>query len=40
MDAVDPFRGMQGVAGGIITAIVFAIIGDIFPPAERGKWQG
>ncbi len=34
------FRGLQGVAGGIITANTFAIIGDLFPPAERGKWQG
>lgn len=34
------FRGLQGVAGGILTANAFAIIGDIFPPAERGKWQG
>ncbi|MGH2548460.1 MAG: MFS transporter, partial [Thermomicrobiales bacterium] len=29
------FRGLQGVAGGIITANTFAIIGDLFPPAER-----
>lgn len=34
------FRGLQGIAGGILTANAFAIIGDIFPPAERGKWQG
>jgi EmrB/QacA subfamily drug resistance transporter len=34
------FRGLQGVAGGILTANAFAIIGDLFPPAERGKWQG
>jgi EmrB/QacA subfamily drug resistance transporter len=34
------FRGLQGIAGGILTANAFAIIGDLFPPAERGKWQG
>src|SRR4051812_28412061 len=34
------FRGLQGVAGGILTANAFAMIGDLFPPAERGKWQG
>jgi len=34
------FRGLQGVAGGILMANAFAIIGDLFPPAERGKWQG
>ncbi|MDQ3524852.1 MAG: MFS transporter [Chloroflexota bacterium] len=34
------FRGLQGVAGGIIMANAFTIIGDLFPPKERGKWQG
>jgi EmrB/QacA subfamily drug resistance transporter len=34
------FRGLQGVGGGIIMAITFTIIGDIFPPAVRGKYQG
>ncbi|HET8632027.1 MAG TPA: MDR family MFS transporter [Thermomicrobiales bacterium] len=34
------FRGIQGVAGGIVTAITFTIVGDIFPPSERGKYQG
>jgi len=34
------FRGLQGVGGGIILAITFTIIGDIFPPAVRGKYQG
>jgi EmrB/QacA subfamily drug resistance transporter len=33
-------RGLQGIAGGIIFAIVFTVIGDIFPPAERGKYMG
>ncbi|MBA2276590.1 MAG: MFS transporter, partial [Chloroflexia bacterium] len=34
------FRGLQGVAGGILMTNTFAIIGELFPPAERGKWQG
>lgn len=34
------WRALQGVGGGIITANAFTIIGDLFPPRERGKWQG
>lgn len=34
------FRGVQGIFGGILMANAFAIIADLFPPAERGKWQG
>jgi EmrB/QacA subfamily drug resistance transporter len=34
------YRALQGLGGGAIMPIVQAIIGDIFPPAERGKWQG
>lgn len=34
------FRGLQGIGGGAMMANAFAIIGDIFPPAERGKWGG
>lgn len=34
------FRGLQGLAGGIITGLTFTVIADIFPPAERGKFQG
>jgi EmrB/QacA subfamily drug resistance transporter len=34
------FRGLQGIGGGVIMAIVFSAIGDIFPPAERGKYMG
>jgi EmrB/QacA subfamily drug resistance transporter len=33
-------RAFQGVGGGMIFASVFATIGDIFPPAERGKYTG
>ena len=34
------FRALQGVGGGIITANAFTIVGDLFAPRERGKWQG
>lgn len=34
------FRALQGLGGGAIMANAFAIIGDLFPPAERGRWQG
>lgn len=34
------FRGIQGVGAGAIMVNAFAIIGDLFSPRERGKWQG
>ncbi len=34
------WRALQGIGGGIIMANAFTIIGDLFPPRERGKWQG
>jgi EmrB/QacA subfamily drug resistance transporter len=34
------FRGIQGVGGGAIAAGAFAVVGDLFPPAERGKYAG
>jgi len=34
------FRSLQGIGGGAIMANAFAIVGDIFTPRERGKWQG
>ncbi len=34
------FRGFQGIGGGALFANAFTIIADLFPPAERGKWQG
>ena len=33
-------RAVQGVGAGALMALAPALIGDIFPPAERGKWQG
>jgi EmrB/QacA subfamily drug resistance transporter len=34
------FRGLQGVGAGLIVGCLFAIIGDMFAPAERAKYQG
>ncbi len=34
------FRGLQGIGGGILMPISQVIVGDIFPPERRGKWQG
>jgi len=34
------FRGLQGVGGGMMFANAFAIVGDLYPPAERGKYAG
>lgn len=33
-------RALQGIGGGILTSSAFTIIGDLFTPKERGKWQG
>ncbi len=33
-------RGLQGIGGGMMMGLAFTIIGDIFSPAERGKYQG
>jgi len=40
MTQIIIFRGMQGIGAGIMMANAFTVIGDIFPPAERGKYQG
>lgn len=33
-------RGIQGIGGGMMFSLSFAIISDLFPPAQRAKWQG
>ena len=40
MEALIAFRAVQGLGAGMIFGIAFAIVGDVFPPAERGKWSG
>ena len=34
------FRAFQGLGAGAMMPITQAIIGDIFPPAQRAKWSG
>jgi EmrB/QacA subfamily drug resistance transporter len=34
------FRGIQGLGAGSLFPISLAVIGDLFTPAERGKYQG
>lgn len=34
------FRGIQGMGAGAIFPIALAVIGDLFSPRERGKYQG
>jgi EmrB/QacA subfamily drug resistance transporter len=40
MTELVAFRAVQGLGAGAMLPINGAIIGDIFPPAERAKWQG
>lgn len=40
MEALIAFRGLQGLGGGALFAIVFTVIALMFPPRERGKVQG
>lgn len=34
------FRGLQGIGAGGLMTLVFAIIGDLIPPRQRGRYQG
>jgi EmrB/QacA subfamily drug resistance transporter len=34
------FRGVQGIGAGVMMANAFTVIGDLFPPAVRGKYHG
>ena len=34
------FRGIQGLGAGALFPVALAIIGDIFAPSERGRYQG
>ncbi len=40
MEQLIAYRALQGLGGGAIMPVVQAIVGGLFSPAERGKWQG
>jgi EmrB/QacA subfamily drug resistance transporter len=40
MNQLIAFRAIQGVGAGTGIALVFTVVGDIFSPAERARWQG
>jgi EmrB/QacA subfamily drug resistance transporter len=40
MEQLILFRGIQGIGAGSLFPIALAVIGDLFSPAERGKYQG
>ena len=40
MEQLVFFRAVQGLGGGGLMVLIFAIIGDIIPPRKRGKYMG
>ena len=40
MNQLIVFRAVQGLGGAGLFAMAFIVIADLFPPAERGKYQG
>ena len=40
MGELIAFRGLQGLGAGALFPISLAVIGDLFTPRERGKYQG
>jgi EmrB/QacA subfamily drug resistance transporter len=34
------FRALQGIGAGGLQPIASAVVGDLFPPRQRGKWLG
>jgi EmrB/QacA subfamily drug resistance transporter len=40
MNQLIAFRAFQGLGAAALEPMAITIIGDLFPPRERGKWQG
>ena len=40
MNELIAFRAFQGLGAGALMPIALAVIGDLFTPRERGRWQG
>jgi EmrB/QacA subfamily drug resistance transporter len=40
MTQVIVARGIQGLGAGALIPLAMAVIGDLVPPSDRGRWQG